>query len=134
MTTRYLAIAIMAVSLAAAAAPPQSILGTSQVPDSGLLQKGVYTQETLGDLDGAIQIYRQLTSSAAAPKPLAAQAQYQLVLCMLQKGDRTSAAHEFDLLTRNFPDQRDLIEKARKLILEHRLHRPRRGVMARPAN
>jgi hypothetical protein len=81
-----------------------------------LLQKGIYAQETLGDLDGAIRIYRQVTGSATAPKQLAAQAQYQLVLCMLQKGDRAAAAHELDLLTRDFPDQQDFINKARKLI------------------
>ena len=49
-------------------------------------------------------------------QPIAAQTQYQLVLCMLQKGDRAAATHELDLLTRNFPDQQDFIAEARKLI------------------
>ena len=57
-----------------------------------------------------------MTSAAGVAKPIAAQAQYQLVLCMLQKGDRAAAAHEFDLLTRDFPDQQDFINKARKLV------------------
>jgi hypothetical protein len=108
MTTRYFTAAIMATLLLAATANAQS--------GADLLQKGIYAQETLGDLDGAIQIYRQVTGSATAPKQIAAQAQYQLVLSMLQKGDRAAASHELDLLTRNFPDQQDYIDKARKLI------------------
>src|ERR1035438_6323770 len=106
MTTRYLAAAILAAMFSAATAGAQS--------GADLLQKGIYAQETLGDLDGAIRIYRQVTGSATAPKQLAAQAQYQLVLCMLQKGDRAAAAHELDLLTRDFPDQQDFINRARK--------------------
>jgi hypothetical protein len=108
MTTKYFAAAIMATLLVAATSTAQS--------GADLLQKGIYAQETLGDLDGAIQIYRQVTGSATAPKQLAAQAQYQLVLCMLQKGDRAGASHELDLLARNFPDQQEYINKARKLI------------------
>ena len=60
--------------------------------------------------------YRQVLTSYPANKQIAAQAQYQLVLCMLQKGDRPAATHELDLLSRNFPDQQDFINKARKLI------------------
>src|ERR1035438_9286793 len=108
MTARHFPTLIVAALLAAATAGAQS--------GADLLQKGIYTQETLGDLDGAIGLYRQITASNTSPKQLAAQAQYQLVLCMLQKGDRAGASREFDLLTRNFPDQQDLIAKARKLI------------------
>ena len=31
-----------------------------------LLQKGIYLQETVGDLDGAIRLYRQILAGAAA--------------------------------------------------------------------
>jgi hypothetical protein len=81
-----------------------------------LLQKGIHAQETLGDVDGAIQIFRQVAASASSNKPLAAQAQYQLVVCMLQKGDRSAAAQELQLLARNFPGEADLVSKARKLV------------------
>jgi hypothetical protein len=79
-----------------------------------LLQKGIYAQETSGDLDSAISIFRQVANSAN--KTIAAQAQYQLVLCMLQKGDRAAADAELETLARNFPDQADLVTKARKLL------------------
>jgi hypothetical protein len=81
-----------------------------------LLQKGIHAQETVGDLDGAIQIFRQVVASPSTSKQLAAQAQYQLVLCVLQKGDRAGASRELQALEKNFSDQPDLIGKARKLI------------------
>src|ERR1035438_4724629 len=35
---------------------------------------------------------------------------------MVQKGDRAAAAREFDALARNYPDQAEFINKARKLV------------------
>ena len=108
MITKFLAAAIMATLLLAGAANAQSA--------ADLLQKGIHAQETVGDLDGAIQIFRQVVASPNTNKQLAAQAQYQLVLCVLQKGDRPGASQELQLLEKNFADQPDLIDKARKLI------------------
>ena len=51
-----------------------------------LLEKGIYTQETIGNLDGAIQIYRQILKSAPKQREYAAQAQYRLTECLLGKG------------------------------------------------
>ena len=108
MTIRYLATALAATLLWGIPASAQSA--------ADLLQKGIYAQETMGDLDGAIKSYRQVLTSYPSNKQIAAQAQYQLVLCMVQKGDRAAAAREFDSLTRNYPDQADLIAKAGKLV------------------
>src|SRR5450756_684579 len=108
MTKQYFVSAMIAVLLLAAPANAQSA--------ADLLQKGIHAQETVGDVDSAIQIFRQVAASPAANKVLAAQAQYQLVVCMLQKGDRAAARKELDLLARNFPDQPDLATKARKLV------------------
>lgn len=108
MTNQYFVGALVAVLLLGAPANAQSA--------AELLQKGIHAQETVGDVDGAIQIFRQVAASATANKVLAAQAQYQLVVCMLQKGDRGAARKELDLLSRNFPDQADLVTKARKLV------------------
>ena len=81
-----------------------------------LLQKGIYAQETAGDLDSAVQIFRQVAGAPSGDKKIAAQAQYQIVLCMLQRGDRPAASRELETLARNFPDQPDLVAKARKLL------------------
>src|SRR5215472_8453093 len=78
---------------------------------SELLQKGIYTQETVGDLDGAIQLYRQAVSASGTQRELAAQAQYRLAQAFLRKGDATNAALEMDRLAREYPDQRELIAK-----------------------
>jgi hypothetical protein len=109
MTGKQFAVgAILALQLAS--------LGSAQSA-SELLQKGLHLQEAAGDLDGAIVFFRQVVSSAGTSnKPLAAQAQYQLILCMLQKGDRDAARKELAALENNFPSSADLIDKARKLI------------------
>jgi hypothetical protein len=108
MSIRHLATALVATLLWGIPASAQSA--------ADLLQKGIYAQETLGDLDGAVKSYRQVLTSYPANKQIAAQAQYQLVLCMVQKGDRAAASREFDALARNYPDQADIIAKARKLV------------------
>jgi hypothetical protein len=108
MTNQYFGFAVIAALLLSAPANAQSA--------ADLLQKGIHAQETVGDVDSAIQIFRQVAASPAANKVLAAQAQYQLVVCMLQKGDRGAARKELDLLSRNFSDQADLVTKARKLV------------------
>lgn len=74
-----------------------------------LLQKGIYTQETAGDLEGAIAIYRQIVNSGNSPRDLAAQAQYRLAQSLLQKGDLAGGAQEFSNLARNYADYGKLI-------------------------
>jgi hypothetical protein len=108
MTTKYAAAAAIAALLIISPGRAQST--------ADLLEKGIHAQEALGDVDGAIGIFRQVAASASSNKQLAAQAQYQLVVCMLQKGDRPAAAQELQLLARNFPEDADLIGKARKLV------------------
>ena len=102
--------------LAAAVAALLLTLPAAAQSPSDLLQKGIHAQEASGDLDAAIAIFRQVVDSASTNKPLAAQAQYQLVLCMLQRGDRAAASKELAALERNFADMPDLVAKARKLI------------------
>ena len=107
--------------IAAAVMASLLLTGTAYAQSAAdLLQKGIHAQETVGDLDGAIQIFRQVVASPNTNKQLAAQAQYQLVLCVLQKGDRPGASQELQLLEKNFGDQPDLIEKARKIYGKNR--------------
>ena len=73
------------------------------------LQKGIYTQDTTGDLDGAIAIYRQIVSSGSSPRDVAAQAQYRLAQSLIQKGDLGNAAQEFDKLARSYADYGRLV-------------------------
>ncbi len=111
MTTKHFVAAAIAALLL-------SVPGSAQSA-SDLLQKGIHAQEAAGDLDSAIADLPPGGEFLFLPfgnKALAAQAQYQLVLCMLQKGDRAAASKELAALERNFPEMPDLVAKARALI------------------
>jgi Tetratricopeptide repeat len=101
------ALAIVVIALA-------TVTSAAAQSPADLLQKGIYAQETSGDLDSAIKIFRQVANSPN--KSIAAQAQYQLVLCMLQRGDPAAASREVETLARNFADQTELVTKARNLL------------------
>jgi hypothetical protein len=89
-----------------------------------LLQKAIYTQETAGDSEGAIQIYRQITAAAAQQSPVAAEAQFRIAELLLQKGDLNGAATEFNILASRYSDHQALIAKMAGRI---------RGVQDRPS-
>jgi len=111
MTHKTLAGAILALLFLAAPGSAQSA--------AELLQRGIYTQETTGDIDGAVKIYRQVVESASGNPSnnlSAAQAQYRLVVCMLLKGDPSGATREFQLLEKNYPSQQDLVALARTMM------------------
>ncbi len=85
---------------------------------SELLEKGIYTEETVGNLDEAISIYQQVVAEAAASHALAAQAQYRLGQCLLKKGKKAEATAAFEKLISDFADQKELVAKARKFVPE----------------
>lgn len=72
------------------------------------LAKGVYAQDTAGDFDEAVRIYRQVLVSLPQ-RPQAAQAQYRLAQTLLQKGDLNGAAAEFQKLAASYPEYGDYI-------------------------
>ena len=53
------------------------VIAASAQPASDLLQSGIYSQDTLGDLDAAIRIYRQILDSGTGLRLYAAHAQYR---------------------------------------------------------
>jgi carboxyl-terminal processing protease len=75
-----------------------------------LLEKGIYTEETKGDLKAALQIYRQLAEDPRADRSLVAQAQLRLGLCQLKLGNKPQAISALDRLTQEFPDKDKLLE------------------------
>lgn len=78
-----------------------------------LLQKGIYAQETAGDLDGAIKIYHQIVDSHPVQREIAAQAQYRLGMTLLEKGEAAAASQEIQRLGWDFPDYKDLVAASR---------------------
>jgi carboxyl-terminal processing protease len=76
---------------------------------SDLLEKGIYTEETKGDLKAASEIYRQIASDPRADRSLVAQAQLRVGICELKLGHKPQAISALEQLTREFPDQQKLL-------------------------
>jgi len=74
-----------------------------------LLEKGIYTEETKGDLKAASEIYRQIVDDPAASRSLVAQAQLRRGLCELKLGNKPQAVSALERLTQEFPDKDQLL-------------------------
>jgi len=77
--------------------------------NSALLEKGIYTEETLGNLSDAINIYLQIIGHADAPRPIAAQALYRLGICYQKSGKKAETQAAFSKLAQLYPEQKELI-------------------------
>jgi len=108
-TMAFVGVATAAITMAAAA--------RAESP-SELLEKGIYTEETAGDLDGAIAIYEKVVAEAKAGQALAAQAQFRLGQCLLKKDRKAEATAAFEKLIRDYPGEKELLAKARKFVPE----------------
>jgi carboxyl-terminal processing protease len=75
-----------------------------------LLEQGIYTEETKGDLKAATEIYRQIVDDPAVGRALLAQAQLRLGLCQLKLGNKPQAISALERLTQDFPDNEKLLE------------------------
>jgi len=74
-----------------------------------LLEKGIYTEETKGELKAAIQIYQEIVDEPGADRSLVAQAQLRLGLCQLKLGNKPQAITALNRLTQEFPDKDKLL-------------------------
>jgi tetratricopeptide (TPR) repeat protein len=83
---------------------------------SVLLQKGIFAEETEGNLDAAIRIYQQIVAEGEANRSLAAQAQYRLGVCYQKKGHKDQAIAALRQLITAFPNEGELNEKAQALL------------------
>jgi hypothetical protein len=88
-----------------------------------LLEKAIYTEETVGNLDEAIELYRQVVSAAAEARHAAAQAQFRLGLCFQKQGKLDEAAAAFQAVVDQFPQEAVWVAEAKK-------HLPRRPALA----
>jgi len=79
-----------------------------------LLEKGIYTEQTVGDLTAAIEIYTQVVENDKANRSYVAQAQYRLGMCYLKRGSDAEARVALDKLIREFPEQEQLVARARE--------------------
>ena len=79
------------------------------VSSAELLEKGIYTEETKGDLTAAAAIYKEIVDDPNAPRSLAAQAQLRLGVCELKSGNKPKAISALERLTQEFPDKDQLM-------------------------
>lgn len=86
---------------------------TAPVSPSELLEKGIYNEETKGDLDSAIAIYQQLIAESDVNRSLAAEAEFRLGQCLWKKNRTAEATEAFQKLIHEFPNETNLIAKAR---------------------
>jgi hypothetical protein len=80
----------------------------AQTP-SEALQQAIFAQDVRGDIDRAIQGYRQVATSTFAPRDVAAHAQYRLSQALLQNRDVPAATRELERLRRDFAEYWSLI-------------------------
>ncbi len=104
MKSRLMMIALLSLVLAHGQAAPE------------LLQKAIYTQETLGNLDEAIALYRRVIAAGKDSRAYAAQAQLRLGLCLKQKGQAAEGDKLLRELIEEFPDQKEAVAKARQAL------------------
>ena len=77
------------------------------------MRKGIYQEETVGDLDAAIKIYQGIVADEKANRPHVAQAKFRLGMCHVKKGEKEKAVGMFEGLVKEFPGQAKLVELAR---------------------
>ena len=99
-----------------------SVLGTAQLAaaasPSELLEQGIYSEETKGDVDAALKLYQQVITEAKAGQAVAAQAQYRVGICYYKKKNYGEANAAFEKLLKDYPDQKDLIALANKYLAD----------------
>lgn len=83
-----------------------------------LLERGIYSEETKGDLDGAMRLYQQIVTEMKANQALAAQAQFRLAMCYDKKKDYAAATKAFETLIRDYPAQTELVALAHDYIAD----------------
>jgi len=83
---------------------------------SELLEQGIYSEETKGDVDAALKLYQQVVTEAKTGQAVAAQAQYRLGVCFYKKKNYAEATSAFEKLVRDYPEQKDLIALANKYL------------------
>jgi tetratricopeptide (TPR) repeat protein len=75
------------------------------------MQRALYLEQTAGDLDGAIQIYREILTHGA-DAAYEAEAQFRLGTCLLKTGNKAMAARTFQQLIQMHPEAAKLVAQA----------------------
>lgn len=85
---------------------------------STLLERGIYAEETKGDLDEAISIYQKIIDENTGNSANIAEAYYRLGTCYLKTGDETKAIEMFKELLTGFREHEEIAADARDQLLK----------------
>ena len=91
---------------------------------SELLEKGIYAEESIGDLEEAIRIYSSIVEQARSDRACTGQALLRLGKCHRKKGNKAEAARAFQMLIKEYSDQAKLVAEARRLLPGMESHFP----------
>lgn len=80
---------------------------------STLLEEGIYAEETKGDLDEAISIYKKIIDKNEGNLTNVAMAYYRLGTCYLKTGNENKAIEMFKKLLNSYPEQADIVNDAK---------------------
>lgn len=78
-----------------------------------LLEKGIYAEETVGDLDAAIKVYQQVIAEGKKSNRAAAEAQFRIGMCLKKQGKSAEATEAFEKVVEQFPTETELVTKAK---------------------
>ena len=92
------------------------IAETADPNPAQVLEKAIYTEQTVGDLDTAVRLYQSIAAKGKTNGDAAARAQFRIGLAHLKRGDRAAAAKAFQLLIEQHPHQKRLVAQARNLM------------------
>jgi hypothetical protein len=85
-----------------------------------LLEKAVYFEQTRGDLEQAVTLYKQVVDDQRRSGPKAARAQYHLGLCLWKMGRISESQQMFRELAQFFPEEKELVSAAARFLSEGR--------------
>jgi len=79
-----------------------------------LLEKGIFAEETKGDINNAVKIYKQIVDEAGANRKYVAQAMYRLGVCYIKQKNNDAAIAAFRTVVEKFDGHKTLAARAAK--------------------
>lgn len=79
-------------------------------------EQALYKEDTLGDLEGALLLYQEVSSDESLARPIRAKALFRMAKCTLKRGRKQEAWGLFAHLITVYSDQKTLVEQATRIV------------------
>ncbi|MEM7584057.1 MAG: hypothetical protein AAF560_11790 [Acidobacteriota bacterium] len=100
----------LAVALAAVLSGPALAASNIEL----LLEEAVYLEETAGDLSAASEVYLKVLEAGQGQRADLARAHDRLATCYQKMGRLAEARHQWQELVQRYPEQKELVARARR--------------------